>query len=180
MLESLLSLRHPGTRFEVVNAAMTAINSHVILPIARDCARADGDIWVLYMGNNEVVGPFGAGTVFGPATPPLPALSFANPNARHIPNTTYLDTGVAAAHGMTQNFTVAGWFRVAVTNPQAPICAHLDSITSKSGWSLALSGNNVPMMMVCNSTNLYSAVATDPPTPANKWAHAAGVVWLGE
>lgn len=71
MLESLLSLRHPGTRFEVVNAAMTAINSQVILPIARDCAYADGDIWVLYMGNNEVVGPFGAGTVFGPATPPL-------------------------------------------------------------------------------------------------------------
>jgi tetratricopeptide (TPR) repeat protein len=71
MLESLLSLRHPGTRFEVINAAMTAINSHVILPIARDCARADGDIWVLYMGNNEVVGPFGAGTVFGPPTPPL-------------------------------------------------------------------------------------------------------------
>jgi tetratricopeptide (TPR) repeat protein len=71
MLESVLSLRHPGTRFEVINAAMTAINSHVILPIARDCGRADGDIWVLYMGNNEVVGPFGAGTVFGPPTPPL-------------------------------------------------------------------------------------------------------------
>ncbi len=74
MLEALLSLRHPGVRFEVVNAAMTAINSHAILPIARDCARADGDIWVLYMGNNEVVGPFGAGTVFGPATPPLPVI----------------------------------------------------------------------------------------------------------
>ena len=74
MLEALLSLRHPGLRFEVVNAAMTAINSHTILPIARDCARAEGDIWVLYMGNNEVVGPFGAGTVFGPATPPLPTI----------------------------------------------------------------------------------------------------------
>jgi tetratricopeptide (TPR) repeat protein len=74
MLEALLSLRHPGVRFEVVNAAMTAINSHAILPIARNCARADGDIWVIYMGNNEVVGPFGAGTVFGPATPPLPVI----------------------------------------------------------------------------------------------------------
>ena len=72
MLETLLSLRHPGIRFEVINTAMTAINSHAILPIARDCAHADGDIWVLYMGNNEVVGPFGAGTVFGPQTPPLP------------------------------------------------------------------------------------------------------------
>src|SRR5206468_760208 len=24
-----------------------------------------GDLWILYMGNNEVVGPFGAGTAFG-------------------------------------------------------------------------------------------------------------------
>ena len=75
MLQAMLSLRNPGVRFEVVNAAMTAINSHVILPIARDCAGADGDIWVIYMGNNEVVGPFGAGTVFGSqATPPLPLI----------------------------------------------------------------------------------------------------------
>lgn len=44
MLEAMLSLRHPGVRFAVVNAAMTAINSHAILPIARDCARIKGDI----------------------------------------------------------------------------------------------------------------------------------------
>ena len=73
-LQTILSLKYPATRFEVVNAAMTAINSHTILPIARDCARADGDIWVIYMGNNEVVGPFGAGTVFGSQTPPLPMI----------------------------------------------------------------------------------------------------------
>lgn len=72
MLQTLLDLRYPGTRFEVVNAAMTAINSHAILPIARDCASAEGDIWVIYMGNNEVVGPFGAGTIFGNKIPPLP------------------------------------------------------------------------------------------------------------
>ncbi len=72
LLEALLDLRHPGVKFEVVNAAMTAINSHALVPIARDCVRASGDIWVIYMGNNEVVGPFGAGTVFGPRAPPLP------------------------------------------------------------------------------------------------------------
>jgi tetratricopeptide (TPR) repeat protein len=74
MLQAMLSLRYPGIHFEVVNAAMTAINSNVIFPIARDCARANGDIWVIYMGNNEVVGPFGAGTVFGRQTPPLPLI----------------------------------------------------------------------------------------------------------
>jgi tetratricopeptide (TPR) repeat protein len=72
MIQAMLRLRYPGTRFEVVNTGMTGINSHTILPIARDCAAANGDILVLYMGNNEVVGPFGAGTVFGPQAPPLP------------------------------------------------------------------------------------------------------------
>jgi tetratricopeptide (TPR) repeat protein len=72
VLQATLSLRHPGVKFEVVNAAMTAINSHVIRAIAGDCARAGGDIWVVYMGNNEVVGPFGAGTVFGTQALPVP------------------------------------------------------------------------------------------------------------
>lgn len=66
ILAALLEGRYPGKHFEVVNVAMTAINSHVILPIARDCAPRHGDFWVIYMGNNEVVGPFGSGTVFGP------------------------------------------------------------------------------------------------------------------
>jgi tetratricopeptide (TPR) repeat protein len=71
MLEALLRGRYPGKKFEVVNVAMTGINSNVILPIARDCEGLEGDIWVIYMGNNEVVGPFGSGTVFGQQTPDL-------------------------------------------------------------------------------------------------------------
>lgn len=74
ILETLLRARCPGTQFEVVNTAFTAINSHVILPIARDCRNLRGDIWLVYMGNNEVIGPFGTGTVFGRQTPPLPVI----------------------------------------------------------------------------------------------------------
>lgn len=70
-LEALLNDRFPKTHFEVVNLGITAINSHVILPIARDCAKADGDLWIIFMGNNEMVGPFGAATVFGAKAPPL-------------------------------------------------------------------------------------------------------------
>ncbi len=70
-LEALLESRYPATEFEVVCVAITAINSHVILPIARECAKRDGDLWVVYMGNNEMVGPFGAGTVFGEKAPRL-------------------------------------------------------------------------------------------------------------
>lgn len=64
-LEALLEARYPGTHFEIINTGITAIDSHVILPIARECARHDGDLWIIYMGNNEMVGPFGAATVFG-------------------------------------------------------------------------------------------------------------------
>jgi tetratricopeptide (TPR) repeat protein len=70
-LAVLLRDRFSTTPIEVVNVAMTAINSHVILPIARECAGREGDLWVIYMGNNEVVGPYGAGTVFGRQVPPL-------------------------------------------------------------------------------------------------------------
>jgi tetratricopeptide (TPR) repeat protein len=70
-LEVLLRKRFPDRHFEIVNVAMTAINSHAILPIARECATHDGDLWILYMGNNEMVGPFGAATVFGLQAPPL-------------------------------------------------------------------------------------------------------------
>jgi hypothetical protein len=41
-LEVLLRQRFPGKKFEVINLGITAINSHVILPIARECARHEG------------------------------------------------------------------------------------------------------------------------------------------
>ncbi len=71
-LEMLLREKYPERKFEVVNTAVTAIDSHVILPIARECAERDGDLWIVYMGNNEMVGPYGAATVFGRQAPSLP------------------------------------------------------------------------------------------------------------
>ena len=74
ILEVLLEGKFPGRDFEVINVAVTALNSHAILPVAKECAELDGDYWVLYIGHNEVMGPFGAGTVFGQKTPPVSAL----------------------------------------------------------------------------------------------------------
>ena len=71
-LQVLLRERFPATDFQVVCVAMTAINSHVILPIARECARRDGNLWIIYMGNNEMVGPFGGATVFGSRVAGIP------------------------------------------------------------------------------------------------------------
>ena len=71
ILEVMLRERYPGVRFELVNAAMTAINSHVVLEIARDCAAQQPDLFIVYMGNNEVVGPYGPGTIFQTWSPSL-------------------------------------------------------------------------------------------------------------
>lgn len=73
-LEVMLRERYPGVNFEVVNVAITAINSHVIVPIARECAGYQGDLWIIYMGNNEMIGPFGAATVFGAKAAPWPVV----------------------------------------------------------------------------------------------------------
>jgi tetratricopeptide (TPR) repeat protein len=70
-LEVLLRERYPGTDFQVISVALTAIDSSTILPIARECARHEGDLWLIYMGNNEMVGPFGAETSYGLHAPSL-------------------------------------------------------------------------------------------------------------
>jgi tetratricopeptide (TPR) repeat protein len=70
-LQVLLRERYPGTEFEVISVAMTAIDSSTILPIARECAGHQGDLWLIYMGNNEMVGPFGAETSYGLHAPNL-------------------------------------------------------------------------------------------------------------
>jgi tetratricopeptide (TPR) repeat protein len=67
-LQLLLNERHPELQFEVVCVAMTAINSHAIRQIARECRNYQGDFWVVYMGNNELMGRFGAAGPLGPRT----------------------------------------------------------------------------------------------------------------
>jgi tetratricopeptide (TPR) repeat protein len=62
-LEVMLRTRFPEKKFEVINTGITAVNSHVVLPIAEDMAKRQPDMFIVYMGNNEVVGPFGPGTV---------------------------------------------------------------------------------------------------------------------
>ena len=70
-LEVMLREAFPGKNIEVVNVAMAGINSHAVRRIAQECAALEPDAFVIYMGNNEVVGPFGPGTVFGGATTSL-------------------------------------------------------------------------------------------------------------
>ena len=65
-LEVMLRKTYPGVHFDVITVAMPAINSHVVYQMARNCLEYNPDLFVIYMGNNEVVGPYGAGTIFSP------------------------------------------------------------------------------------------------------------------
>jgi len=73
-LEAMLRDSYPAIRFELANAAMTAANSHMMVPAARDCAKLKPDLLIIYMGNNEVVGPYGPGTVFAGPSASLPVI----------------------------------------------------------------------------------------------------------
>src|ERR1700679_311398 len=70
-LRAQLRHRYPGREFEVINTGIVAINSHVVYQIAREMARFEPDLFVVYMGNNEVVGPYGPGCAYLSRTPPL-------------------------------------------------------------------------------------------------------------
>jgi tetratricopeptide (TPR) repeat protein len=73
-LEVMLRQRYPSTKFEVINTSITAINSHALLPMVEDLSHYQPDLFVIYTGNTEVVGPFGPGTVLTPWDLSLPAI----------------------------------------------------------------------------------------------------------
>jgi tetratricopeptide (TPR) repeat protein len=73
-LEVMLRQRFPQVKFEVVNSGMVAINSHVSLVIARELANYQPDLFIVYAGSNEVVGPYGPGTVLNTSSMNLPVI----------------------------------------------------------------------------------------------------------
>jgi tetratricopeptide (TPR) repeat protein len=66
ILDVTLQLRYPNSQFEILSLAMPAVNSHAVLEIARECIEYDPDLFIVYLGNNEVIGPYGPGTVLTP------------------------------------------------------------------------------------------------------------------
>ena len=73
-LEVLLREHFPLVKFEVINTSVTAINSHALLPMTEDLVRYQPDLFVIYTGSTEVVGPFGPGTVSTPSDLSLPVI----------------------------------------------------------------------------------------------------------
>ena len=62
LLAAQLRALFPNRDVEVVNTAMTSVNSHVVYQVAKTLPAESADVAVILMGNNEVVGPYGPGT----------------------------------------------------------------------------------------------------------------------
>ena len=63
ILEAMLRDAMPHVRWEVYNAACPGMNSHVMQAAARALVALEPDLFLVYMGNNEAVGPFGPTTL---------------------------------------------------------------------------------------------------------------------
>lgn len=61
-LEVMLKAAFPNKTVEVINTAMTSVNSHVIYETAKSIPGGPADFAIILVGNNEVVGPYGPGT----------------------------------------------------------------------------------------------------------------------
>jgi tetratricopeptide (TPR) repeat protein len=62
LLAAQLGAALPARKIEVINTAMTSVNSHVVYAVANSIPANSADFAVILMGNNEVVGPYGPGT----------------------------------------------------------------------------------------------------------------------
>ncbi len=65
VLETMLRAAYPDRDFEVHVMAYYGMNSHVMRHVAQQCAAMRPDLFVVYLGNNEMVGPFGLMSVLG-------------------------------------------------------------------------------------------------------------------
>ncbi len=74
VLEVMLAELYPARKFDVIVTAMEGMNSHVARVIADEAAGLQPDLFIVYMGNNEVVGPYGASDVFGGCASSLGAI----------------------------------------------------------------------------------------------------------
>ena len=71
ILEAMFERGLGKKRVEVINTGTTAINSHVVRQLIRDCRDFQADLYLVYMGNNEFIGPYAPGTIFRDFSPSL-------------------------------------------------------------------------------------------------------------
>jgi len=62
LLRDRLAALFPNHQIEVINVAMSAVNSYTILDFARELVQYEPDLFLIYMGHNEFYGAMGVGS----------------------------------------------------------------------------------------------------------------------
>ncbi|MBN1817683.1 MAG: tetratricopeptide repeat protein [Sedimentisphaerales bacterium] len=127
ILEFMLQSNFPEHRVEVVNAAVRGINSHMVRAIAEECAALQPDLFVVYMGNNELCGLYGPHSFFGKHPSLIPAMHTLKQT--HLSQWLTLHVkGHPSALPQEQKTQTAEFFRdqhIALTNPvREPVYAN--------------------------------------------------------
>ncbi len=175
-LEVLLRAAYPDTTVEVINAAMTAIDSSVIVDIARSIAPLHPDVVVVYMGNNEAIGPFGPvpGTRFLAAIEPWYARAVLTARGWR------LGQWMRTRYGEVVERESPGWrglaqFSNRVIEPGSPV---LDAVHRRYGANLAsilaaIRRAGAEPLLATVASQPYRAPFAAPSTPGGAAALAA-------
>ena len=125
-----------------------------------------------------------------PAPIAAPTL-FSNPHSRRFgqPPNNWLNAGVQPLHGLTQNFTVACWYRSLTTGVAAvPLVTHQNAFPTTKGWGLMIAGTPppgpgraglpastlAPSLQACTPSGA-TPIFADVAMPRGVWTHIAGV-----
>ena len=84
LLQERLQRSYPGRRIEVINTAMAAVTSYVLLDFADEIIAAQPDAVVIYTGHNEYLGVGGVGSSYVSAQSPTLARAVAALRHLHL------------------------------------------------------------------------------------------------
>jgi tetratricopeptide (TPR) repeat protein len=166
MLQGVLETSYQGRRIDMINACMTAVNSHVLEKVAPEVAAQRPDVTVIYMGNNEVVGPYGPGTPFVSWTG-LPGLVWLDKKIRGTKSFALIDDVIGQLVSKPlekwEGFQMFEDFQVAADDPSlhsvyASFEANLDSMVA----DLLSAGGKVILCTIAVNLADWGPSGSDP------------------
>lgn len=108
MLQLMLMERFPGVRFEVFNCANSGLNSAAMHTLAKIYGVIKPDAYLIYMGNNEINGPYSIGPYKRPSS------------CMGLPQY-LLPPGLIRCHQKLRQLRLMQWFDRLVQNPERAI-----------------------------------------------------------
>ena len=166
LVQARWKARYPDQPVEVINLSMVAINSHALREFAREALALDPDMFVLYAGHNEVIGPFGPAAKFGPAlaSPALARLALAVRRTRVGRAVESALTSIRPASGVWRGLDEFRGVRVAHDDPSLEsMLDHTESNFRAMTQMARAHGADVLFCLPAVNLNDWPPLASGPP-----------------